>query len=130
MSIDINDTGIVIHDKEKSTLTLSWFSLVSVFIFFSFKLYRNIVNPTNDFALYSSMIFVMITPFVVYAALLKKDSKSEYDFNEITSIKERMIFGKTIFYLKLRNGKSRNLPKLVDNGIIDNIRKKLIQSWR
>ena len=124
MDISTNETGIVINDKEKSSLIGAWILLGMTALYFSFKVYKLINNPTNNFALYTSLLFIII-PLIGFGFLLKKESKSEYQYSEIKSLNESKVFGKTVYSLKTLKGKTRKLPPIHNLDILDEIRNKI-----
>jgi len=127
MEIEIDETknSIQIHDNEKSNIRYSLFMFVFIVFFFSLKLVRRIGKSLSDFVLYSSLMLIIVSVAAIVYVQKTRVSKASIEFGEIESLNERKIFGKTTYYLKLKNGKVRNLPPLAQIDVIERIREKL-----
>lgn len=113
MKINYNEAEntLTILDETKSRNRIVFGIMVITFInacLFSFD-YRT--NQLRELGVVWIVLGVFSLAAIVYS-ILKKTTVAKINLDDIISLSEKSIFGNEKFSLKLKNGKSRDLPEL------------------
>ncbi len=129
MKIEIDETGKFI--KIKDIVRFQYFiqylllgMIIANAIIWFIKLNQNYPGWLEIIWIIMGVVGIILLLYLLF----KKSAAEKIDIDKIDSLKEKTVFGRKRFYIKLKNGKQRNLYELNSKSQITELKKHLIRS--